>query len=101
VQFPATATAVLLFVDAWFDVTTSSGRAQFLEALVLALLVEIPAALFSLYLALLGQPSVIRPGPPGIRASPWWRLPHAGGVGAPGIDRVVVEESRTAAASDR
>ena len=37
--------------DAWFDVTTSSTRGQVLEALVLAVLVEIPAALFTLYLA--------------------------------------------------
>ena len=51
VTFPATATAVLLFVDAWFDVTTSGNRAQVAEALLLAALVEIPAALFSLYLA--------------------------------------------------
>ncbi len=36
VQFPATATATLLFVDAWFDVTTSGSRGQVLEALVLA-----------------------------------------------------------------
>jgi hypothetical protein len=42
---------VLLFVDAWFDITTSANRNQFLEALTLALLVEIPAALFSLFLA--------------------------------------------------
>ena len=47
VQFPATATAVLLLVDAWFDVTTSSGRSQFLEAVLLAVLVEVPSALFS------------------------------------------------------
>jgi hypothetical protein len=51
VQFPATATAVLLLVDAWFDVTTSGSRTQTLEALLLAVLVEIPAALFTLYLA--------------------------------------------------
>ncbi len=51
VQFAATATATLLFVDAWFDITTSSGRTQVLQAVVLAALVEIPAALFSLYLA--------------------------------------------------
>jgi hypothetical protein len=51
VQFPATATATLLFVDAWFDVTTSGSRNAALEALLLALLVEIPAALFSLHLA--------------------------------------------------
>jgi hypothetical protein len=51
VQFPATATATLLFVDAWFDITTSGSRAAALEALLLALLVEIPAAIFSLYMA--------------------------------------------------
>ncbi len=51
VQIPATATATLLIVDAWFDVLTSSGRGQVLEALVLAAFVELPAAFFSLYLA--------------------------------------------------
>jgi hypothetical protein len=51
VQFAATATAVLLLVDAWFDVTTSANRAQFFEALLLAMCLEVPAALFSLYLA--------------------------------------------------
>ena len=51
VQFPATATATLLFVDAWFDITTSGSRRQFFEALSWPLLVEIPAAVFSLYLA--------------------------------------------------
>ena len=44
VQFPATATATLLIVDAWFDVTTSGGRGQFFEALLLAVCIEIPAA---------------------------------------------------------
>jgi hypothetical protein len=51
VQFAATATATLLIVDAWFDITTSSGRTQVLEALVLAAFIELPAAIFSLYLA--------------------------------------------------
>jgi hypothetical protein len=51
VQFPATATATLLFVDAWFDITTSGSRGAALEAIVLALLVEIPAAIFSLHMA--------------------------------------------------
>jgi hypothetical protein len=51
VQIPATATATLLFVDAWFDMTTSGSHRQFFEAFVLAVLVEIPAAVFSLYLA--------------------------------------------------
>ena len=51
VQFPATVVATLLVVDAWFDVTTStSGRAA-AEALILALVVELPAAAFSLYVA--------------------------------------------------
>jgi len=50
VQIPATATATLLVVDAWFDVITAGNRSQFLEALLMALLVEVPAAVFSLYL---------------------------------------------------
>lgn len=37
-------------MDAWFDVTTSANRNQFLEAAVMAVCIEIPAALFSLYL---------------------------------------------------
>ncbi len=51
VQLSATATATLLIVDAWFDVTTSGSRSQILAALVLAAFLEIPAAIFSLYLA--------------------------------------------------
>jgi hypothetical protein len=51
VQFAATATATLLIVDAWFDMTTSGSHTQFFEALVLAVLIEIPAAVFSIYVA--------------------------------------------------
>ncbi len=51
VQFPATATATLLAVDAWFDITTSGSRTAFFEAVVLAVLIEIPAAVFSIYIA--------------------------------------------------
>jgi len=51
VQLPAMATATLLLVDAWFDVMTAGGRNATGEALLMALLVEIPAALFSLFLA--------------------------------------------------
>jgi hypothetical protein len=51
VQFAATATATLLIVDAWFDMTTSGSHAQFFEAFVLAVFVEIPAAAFSIYVA--------------------------------------------------
>jgi hypothetical protein len=51
VQFAATATATLLIVDAWFDITTSGSRSQFIEALILAAFIEIPSALFSRDLA--------------------------------------------------
>ena len=51
VQLPATATATLLIVDAWFDVLTAGRRTSTLEAVLMALCIEIPAALFSLYLA--------------------------------------------------
>lgn len=51
VQLPATATATLLLVDAWFDVMTAGHRQATMLALVLALCVELPAAGFSLWLA--------------------------------------------------
>jgi len=51
VQLPAMATATLLVVDAWFDVMTAGDRQATFEALLMALLVELPAALFSLLLA--------------------------------------------------
>jgi hypothetical protein len=78
VQFPATATAVLLFVDAWFDITTSSNRSQFFEALLLAVLVELPSATFTLYLAhqvnrrVLELANLDRARAPNKR---WWRRP--------------------------
>ncbi len=43
--------ATLLVADAWFDVTTSATAADATQALILALLVELPAAAFSLYVA--------------------------------------------------
>jgi hypothetical protein len=51
VQLPATATATLLVVDAWFDVMTAGHRQSTMLALALALLVELPGAGFSLWLA--------------------------------------------------
>jgi len=51
VQLSATAAATLLIVDAWFDVTTSHGRAAVGEALLLAVAAELPIALFCLYVA--------------------------------------------------
>jgi len=51
VLFPATVVATLLVVDAWFDITTSTDAQAATEALILALVVELPAAAFSLYVA--------------------------------------------------
>jgi hypothetical protein len=47
----ATAAATLLFVDAWFDVLTSSSGAELAWAVGEALLVEIPLAIVCLLLA--------------------------------------------------
>lgn len=47
----ATAAATLLFVDAWFDVLTASSRTELVAAVVEALVVELPLALFCLLLA--------------------------------------------------
>ncbi len=51
VQLPAVATATLLIVDAWFDITTAGGRGATAEAVLLAVVFEIPAAIFSMYVA--------------------------------------------------
>jgi hypothetical protein len=47
----ATAAATLLFVDAWFDVLTSSTRVELLVAIAEAALVELPLAVLCLFLA--------------------------------------------------
>jgi ascorbate-specific PTS system EIIC-type component UlaA len=47
----ATAAATLLFVDAWFDVLTSSTRAELVVALVEAVAVELPLAVVCLLIA--------------------------------------------------
>jgi hypothetical protein len=51
VQGPATVAATLLVVDAWFDITTSTTRTAATEALILALVAELPAAIISLHIA--------------------------------------------------
>jgi len=51
VVYPATVVATLLVADAWFDITTSATAADAIQALILAVAVELPAAAFSLYLA--------------------------------------------------
>ena len=47
----ATAAATLLFVDAWFDVLTASSRGELIAAILEAALVELPIAVFCLFLA--------------------------------------------------
>jgi len=47
----ATASATLLFVDAWFDVLTSSTRAELMVSVAEAALVELPLAILCLLLA--------------------------------------------------
>lgn len=47
----ATAAATLLFVDAWFDILTSSSRSELVMAIVEAAVVELPLAVFCLFLA--------------------------------------------------
>lgn len=51
VELPATAAATLLILDAWFDTTTSATRGAFVEALVLALVAELPLAAICLWIA--------------------------------------------------
>ena len=51
VQLPATATATLLVVDAWFDVMTAGHRRATAQALALAVCIELPAAAYCLWLA--------------------------------------------------
>jgi hypothetical protein len=58
----ASATAALLVVDAWFDVTTSPGGHDLLVSTVLALLVELPLAVMSLLLAGRAQVEIARTG---------------------------------------
>ena len=67
----ASAAAALLFVDAWFDVLTSSTRAELIAALVEAVFIEIPFAVLCLRLARLrvggagwANSIATRPAPP-------------------------------------
>jgi hypothetical protein len=47
----ATAAAALLFVDAWFDILTSSSRSELIMAIIEAALVELPIAVLCVFLA--------------------------------------------------
>ena len=47
----ASATGTLLLVDAWFDAISEQSHSGFEQAVILALIVEIPLSLMSFYLA--------------------------------------------------
>ena len=51
VEVAATAAAVLLIVDAWFDVTTATGAWNMTQAIILGVGIELPLAVLSLWLA--------------------------------------------------
>jgi hypothetical protein len=51
VEVSATAAAVLLVVDAWFDITTATGGWDLAQALLLGVVIELPLAGLSLYIA--------------------------------------------------
>jgi hypothetical protein len=51
VESSAAATATLLIVDAWFDCTTARGGSELAQALVQAVVVELPLAVLSLWIA--------------------------------------------------
>jgi hypothetical protein len=58
----ASATAALLVVDAWFDVTTSAGGQDLLVSAAAAFFVELPLAVFSLVIAARAQIQIARNG---------------------------------------
>ena len=57
---PAAFTSALLFADAWVDVTTASPHARTL-AIVMAVVIELPAALACLFLAIWSFPPTAQP----------------------------------------
>jgi hypothetical protein len=67
----AAATATLLIVDAWFDVTTSPGGHDLVVSALLAVLVELPLATFSLVIAGRAQIEIARTG--AVRQRRWLR----------------------------
>jgi hypothetical protein len=51
IELPAITTATLLIVDAWFDITTSRSGAPQMEAVLLAVFVELPTAALAIYIS--------------------------------------------------
>jgi hypothetical protein len=67
----AAATAALLVVDAWFDVTTSPGGTDLVVSAALAVFLELPLAAFSLIISGRAQIEIARTG--AIRRRRWLR----------------------------
>jgi hypothetical protein len=87
----ATATATLLFVDAWFDVLTSSTRAELVVSIGEAVFVELPLAILCLLLARNAERLLRMPLLNGsVAAGPRLRLVHEqeGAEPADGADRL-------------
>jgi hypothetical protein len=89
----ASATAALLVVDAWFDVTTSPGGHDLLVSAALALFVELPLAVLSLVLAGRAQLQIARTGAVNRRA--WMTRLGSGSRTGPGVEEPPVAEVRT------
>src|SRR5262249_46469468 len=71
----ASATAALLIVDAWFDLTTSPPGRERLYAVLAAALLELPAAALSLWIAVRAQRVIAPPGalpPHRLALAPGW-----------------------------
>lgn len=51
VEVSASAAAALLVMDAWFDITTATGGWDLAQALIMGLVIELPLAVLSLWLA--------------------------------------------------
>lgn len=69
VEMAATAAAVMLVVDAWFDVTTATGGWNLVQAIALGVGIELPLAAVSLWIArhaelVRRRPPALTPGTP-------------------------------------
>jgi hypothetical protein len=51
-ELPAVAAGTLLLVDAWFDITTSGTTSDLIQAIVSAVVIEIPLAALAFWIAL-------------------------------------------------
>ena len=88
VAMTASATAALLVADAWFDMATARPQLDYLEAMLLALVIELPLAAACVVLAYSAQRWCASPNRPALEpiddqlANPdggMRRLPYPGG----------------------